>query len=135
MKPWIVAGAVAAACMSSATAGAAEQQHNWQGFYVGASIGADWAHAGWTGTSDLDTAGSSYPIDHSFNAASVNFGGFVGYNFQVSNLVYGIEADYGFSHSSKSVTLDGNEGYTKLTSHFDGLGSVADASASLLPTI
>jgi outer membrane immunogenic protein len=54
--------------------------YNWTGFYVGANIGYGWGR---------DTAGGS-----STNLNGVIGGGQIGYNWQMNNLVLGLETDF-----------------------------------------
>jgi outer membrane immunogenic protein len=54
--------------------------YNWTGFYVGANIGYGWGR---------DTAGGS-----STNLNGVIGGGQIGYNWQMNNLVVGLETDF-----------------------------------------
>jgi outer membrane immunogenic protein len=88
--------------------------HNWAGFYVG-------ANAGWVGSTGntinntgTDTGGgglgaalaagnipgSIYLGYHGFLG-----GGQFGYNWQVSNWVYGLEADFDWSSAKSSITV------------------------------
>jgi outer membrane immunogenic protein len=54
--------------------------YNWTGFYVGANVGYGWGR---------DTAGGS-----STNLNGVIGGGQIGYNWQMNNLVLGLETDF-----------------------------------------
>jgi outer membrane immunogenic protein len=86
---------------------AVDPVYNWTGFYVGANVGADWQKASFTsdvvscailgcgtGTghigSDPAIAASGTGSNH---ALGFTGGGQVGYNWQISSLVVGVEAD------------------------------------------
>jgi outer membrane immunogenic protein len=64
--------------------------YNWTGFYIGADVGYGWGRS--TGT--LTNAAGLFPVPYSLDPSGVIGGGFVGYNWQVSNVVLGIEADW-----------------------------------------
>lgn len=63
---------------------------NWSGFYVG-------MHAGWTGIDGrvLNT-GTPGALSSTTNRSSLNWGFLAGANFQMQQLVLGLEADIGF---------------------------------------
>jgi outer membrane immunogenic protein len=78
--------------------------YSWTGFYIGASIGGGSQSA--TGTDQapsliLDTPGTQYDISGSGGV----FGGYVGYNYQMGALVYGIEADLAYSTIDGTITV------------------------------
>ncbi len=60
--------------------------YNWSGFYVGVHAGYAWG--------ELTSANDS-TIDHEPTGGL--FGGQIGYNWQVNNIVFGVEADLAFS--------------------------------------
>ncbi|MEH2498087.1 outer membrane immunogenic protein [Bradyrhizobium sp. AZCC 1678] len=64
--------------------------YNWTGFYIGADVGYGWGRS--TGT--LTNAAGFFPVPYSLDPSGLIGGGFVGYNWQVSNVVLGIEADW-----------------------------------------
>jgi outer membrane immunogenic protein len=104
---------LAVPAMYATQATAAPPVYSWTGFYIGANAGAAWGH------SDAKTAASCGPgffppnyfcdaVSGLDNAALVNSAGTgkisdtaftggiqFGYNWQVSNWVYGIETDFG----------------------------------------
>jgi outer membrane immunogenic protein len=87
------AGAASAADMPARMATKAVpyvQMYNWTGFYIGANLGYGWAR---------DTAGGS-----STNLNGVIGGGQIGYNWQMNNLVLGIETDFQGSGQRASGT-------------------------------
>jgi outer membrane immunogenic protein len=81
---------------------------NFKGFYIGGYVGGAFGHSDVTTTAAIDNSapGFSYlfpadiPViaaagDKSLSPAGLSAGGQVGYNAQVSNIVFGIEFDYG----------------------------------------
>jgi outer membrane immunogenic protein len=64
--------------------------YNWTGFYVGANLGYGWAR---------DTAGGA-----STNLNGVIGGGQIGYNWQMNNLVVGLETDFQGSGQKASAS-------------------------------
>jgi len=100
-------GTVAASALMAGTAFAAPPAMTWTGPYVG-------LNAGWIGSSttfgDQDgwwsPAGRTYKLDGSGALG----GGQVGYNWQFSPFVLGVEADFDFAGiSSSSVGMGGSE--------------------------
>jgi opacity protein-like surface antigen len=69
---------------------AAPAAYNWNGFYIGAYMGADWGHTKWSFAD-----GSS--IDPHF--AGLLSGGEIGYNYQVGKWVFGVEGDIGWTNA------------------------------------
>jgi opacity protein-like surface antigen len=69
---------------------AAPAAYNWNGFYIGAYLGADWGHTNW-GFAD----GSG--IDPHF--AGLLGGGEIGYNYQIGKWVFGVEGDAGWTNA------------------------------------
>jgi outer membrane immunogenic protein len=78
----------------------------WSGFYVGGQFGYGWANTDFSGSTasivayvlretDLETNinPSQWPILGSTNAPAPGFGGFIGYNTQFEDLVFGVEAN------------------------------------------
>jgi opacity protein-like surface antigen len=61
--------------------------YNWNGFYIGAYLGADWGHTSW------NFVGTGATIDPHF--AGLLGGGEIGYNYQVGKWVFGVEGDVG----------------------------------------
>jgi opacity protein-like surface antigen len=82
----------------------ASRSYNWTGPYIGAYVGSTWGQEDWTfrtlgTTSDPDFAG--YIV-----------GGQVGYNLQRGRVVYGIEADYGYSDAHGGVSCPNGNLFT-----------------------
>jgi outer membrane immunogenic protein len=80
--------------------------YNWTGFYIG-------AHAGW-GWNEGDTFTNFLPSPAAFGAApfGVNHrqnggmaGGQIGFNYQVNNLVWGVEADISWVDWDRAYTV------------------------------
>jgi outer membrane immunogenic protein len=68
--------------------------YNWTGFYVGINGGGAWGTADWSnaiGTADSNTAGGLV-------------GGTLGYNYQINQLVLGIEGDIDWSNLRGTAT-------------------------------
>jgi opacity protein-like surface antigen len=65
----------------------AKTAYYWNGFYIGAYLGADWGQTRW----NFSDAGAS--IDPHF--AGLLGGGEIGYNYQVGKWVFGVEGDVG----------------------------------------
>lgn len=59
---------------------------NWTGFYLGGNVGGGWA----TGTLSNNLSGATLDTDHSGFVG----GGQLGFNYQISNLVFGVEWDF-----------------------------------------
>jgi outer membrane immunogenic protein len=84
---------------------------NWAGFYVGIAGGG-----GWGRTSQTDTSGvTSGP----YNQSGALVGGTVGYNYQINNLVVGLEADISWANingtGGNPLTCTGGGGTTCFT--------------------
>jgi len=98
---------------------------NWNGVYVGGSLGGRWSDASWStvaiGTPSGPPDPTTTPV--SFNSSSFRGGGYAGYNWQLATMLVGFEADAAWGHSSK--TLAGIPG----TFGPSGLGVDAGAQA------
>lgn len=70
---------------------------SWNGFYVGAYAGYGFGDSKWTNTATLVNTGN-------FNVSGGVAGGTLGYNWQFSTTVFGLEADVGWSGVSGSTT-------------------------------
>ena len=73
---------------------------NWTGFYVGANAGVVWGRS--VQTVDIDDLPLGIPADTSTYTGFIG-GVQAGYNWQFSNVVLGIEADFDGSTARKSV--------------------------------
>ena len=88
---------------------------SFQGFYVGGYLGGAMADSDVTTTVAIDNSGPGYLFpaditaidaagDKSLSPASLSAGGQLGYNAQLSNIVLGIEFDYGAMRLEESVS-------------------------------
>ncbi|MCC7251546.1 outer membrane beta-barrel protein, partial [Hyphomicrobium sp.] len=114
---------VALAFLSSSAFSTAGFAQDWTGFYIGAHGGYAWSDIDYPGLNPYVAppapCGGCGPPRASLEGGLL--GGQVGYNFQFSNLVLGIEVDYAFGDLSETVR-DGN--YLVQTHEISGLGSV-----------
>jgi outer membrane immunogenic protein len=119
----LLAAAAAAASSNPALAGDLARPRDpvaaapsWQGFYVGASVGASWL------TSAIDDTAISpvgYGAATGGSRSTANAPGWLGglqagYNWQDRNFVYGLEADVSFLGNAKAST----NGNVTSTAHF-----------------
>jgi len=78
---------------------------NWTGVYVGGSLGGRWSDSFWStaaiGTPSGPPDPTTTPV--SFNSSSYRVGGYVGYNWQFTALVIGLEGDAAWGHNSKTL--------------------------------
>jgi outer membrane immunogenic protein len=86
---------------------------NWSGFYIGANGGYGWADPSTTATYFGPLTGAGLPAipNLAFRQSSSGpvFGGHVGYNYQFTNWLVGIEGDIdsaGINKSSQFINLD-----------------------------
>ena len=63
---------------------------SWNGFYIGLNAGYAWGNSNWTDTATTVSTGD-------FNVSGGLVGGTIGYNWQFSSAVFGVEADIGWS--------------------------------------
>jgi outer membrane immunogenic protein len=78
--------------------------YNWTGFYIGAFAGG--SHGVWS--ADLDRNGNHGHSEQGADGAA--FGGWAGYNFQLSNhIVIGAEVDIGKSSASQTNNIFDND--------------------------
>ena len=68
--------------------------YNWTGFYLGGNIGYSWGRSATTQTlNDATTGVALATASSTFDLDGVIGGGQIGYNVQIGNWVWGIEAD------------------------------------------
>ena len=72
--------------------------YNWSGFYAGANLGGEF----------LRDSGTNAGMNRKMNGNSVFGGVQAGYNFQSGPWVYGVEADIGYGHPTKSKAFGTN---------------------------
>ena len=118
--------------------------YNWSGFYVGGNIGYSWGRSRNTETlSDLATGTALFTNTSSNDVNGVIGGGQVGYNWQASNWLFGLEADIQGSGEKGSSTIvcvacgDGPSNITSnLTQKLDWFGTVRGRAGILVtPTV
>jgi len=73
---------------------------SWTGCYVGVEGGGNWGRSSQTATT---TPAPGVPITGNFNLSGGIAGGTVGCNYQVSNVVVGIENDYSWTNKTGSA--------------------------------
>lgn len=70
----------------------AEPYYNWSGFYVGGQLGGSWTNEQWINTANTTFFGDLAPGNGFRQRSSGIFGGGqMGYNWQASNYVFGLE--------------------------------------------
>jgi len=110
MKRFVLAGVVALAAVATMTAANAADlgrraamptkapiyaaPYNWTGFYLGINGGGGWGTSSWT-------AGTG---SNSFNTSGGVVGGTIGYNWQMNQVVFGLEGDLDWSGISGTTT-------------------------------
>jgi outer membrane immunogenic protein len=77
--------------------------YNWGGFYIGINAGGGWSHNCWTTTA---VAGVAVPAtsEGCNNASGALVGGQIGYRWQVTNWVFGVEAQGDWANLKGSNT-------------------------------
>ena len=65
--------------------------YNWSGFYLGINGGGGWGRSTWTTTGPFDTSGALV-------------GGTIGYNYQMNQVVLGVEGDLDWSNINGSTS-------------------------------
>jgi outer membrane immunogenic protein len=66
--------------------------YNWAGFYVGGHLGGSWTRESWTNTANTTLFGDLFPHQGFGQQGNGVFGGGqIGYNWQASNYVFGLE--------------------------------------------
>jgi outer membrane immunogenic protein len=90
--------------------------YNWTGFYIGAHGGYGWADKGWT-----DTTTGPFSISH--NADGFLAGGQIGFNYQINNIVFGIEGDLSWADITGG-TSSGRFGGETFDTRIDWLGTL-----------
>jgi outer membrane immunogenic protein len=88
-----VAAGYAADMPLKAPPAAAAAIYNWTGFYVGGELGGGWASGT---TTDVDPSGG-FPagfVGKAINYSGLLGGGYAGYNYQINQIVLGIDGNY-----------------------------------------
>ncbi len=78
--------------------------YNWTGFYVGINGGGAFGQSNWTDANPV-----LFPATGNFTVDGVLVGGTVGANYQLGNVVFGVEADGDWSNFS-GTTFNGSCG-------------------------
>jgi outer membrane immunogenic protein len=94
--------------------------YNWSGFYVGLNGGGGSAHTCWNVESAFGTAANPPPSEGCHEATGGTVGGQVGYRWQATNWVFGLEAQGNWANFSGSnlnpqIILDGVLGTNDVT--------------------
>lgn len=78
--------------------------YNWSGFYIGGNAGGGWGRADYLNTANTTLFGDvAGPPPFSHNTSGFIGGGQIGFNWQVTNWVFGLEAMYDYSDIRGSV--------------------------------
>jgi outer membrane immunogenic protein len=94
---------------------------SWTGFYLGGDIGDGWGRS--TGVLN-DGVFNTAPVPYSAGPTGVIGGGFAGYNYQISQIVVGVEADWqGATLSGSGSGSTAGFSYT-MTTQVSSYGSV-----------
>lgn len=72
--------------------------YNWTGFYIGGFVGGLWGEKDWREIVGPVPGGIIHP-----SYSGVIGGGQVGFNYQVSSWVFGVEGDWGWTNASGST--------------------------------
>lgn len=98
-------GSAAAADFPIQKAMAPVALYNWTGFYVGGNLGASWG----TADSQITSTPVATTNTNSLNLNGAVYGGQIGFNWQVNNIVLGLETDFqGTSQKNSSFNIDRN---------------------------
>jgi outer membrane immunogenic protein len=86
---------------------------NWAGFYAGVNAGGVWAHSNITDVNAFAARAIPGTVT-SINTSGFLAGGQLGYNWQASNYLFGIEADGGFMDLGGTKLLTGTGSGTRV---------------------
>jgi outer membrane immunogenic protein len=96
--------------------------YNWSGFYVGGNVGYGWSDTEPGTISFYDPAFVGSIAGINYSQKGIIGGAQAGYNYQLNNMVLGLEADFSGTGIKGSVT-DTTNNYTS-TTHIDWLATV-----------
>ncbi|MCP4074517.1 MAG: porin family protein [Hyphomicrobiales bacterium] len=111
------------------------QAADWNGAYVGISLGARAMDADWTTTKTFDPTGSAItatsPPTAWFDSTNFRRAGYLGYNWQASPMwVFGLEGEFGYANNKDTVhdripglgsfILFGKPSFTEVEADWDG---------------
>jgi outer membrane immunogenic protein len=91
--------------------------YDWSGFYLGLNGGGGWSHKCWTNTSTLGVATIPNVGEGCHTASGGMVGGQIGYRWQASSWVFGVEAQGDWANlkgSNPSLFLAGATNQTKI---------------------
>jgi outer membrane immunogenic protein len=106
-NPWILATASGVALAGAGDANAAPPVpvYTWTGFYVGVNAGAAFLHTKNYNLDDFGQGASGYTSPFfTSNGTGATYGAQFGYNWQMSQFVFGIEADLAALNASTTFT-------------------------------
>ena len=95
---------------STQAANAAGAKYDWTGFYAGLNAGLAINNSGYnlqpTGSFTGDVNNSLETDSGNFNSTAFTGGGQLGYNYQISNFVIGMETDFNYNGVNESNSVD-----------------------------
>jgi outer membrane immunogenic protein len=90
--------------------------YNWTGCYLGVEGGGNWGRTGSTAVTSPTAADVGLPMTNKYDLSGGLAGGTVGCNYQVSNVVFGVEGD--ISWTNKSGTAGEIPPFTPTSSNY-----------------
>src|SRR5579872_513157 len=112
MSQFVSISTASAADLPMATKALAYQpSYDWNGFYAGGQFGGGWFRSQTT-TIDGNANFPSGLILNPFNGSGVLGGGYAGYNYQVNQMLIGIDGDYSWSDLKGTASTVGPTGFT-----------------------
>lgn len=100
-------GGAPAAVAAGVSAPAPATAYNWSGFYLGGQVGYQWGESSGA-REEFIAAGVGYPLAN-HNDQGVAGGAHLGYNWQTSQFVFGLEGDLSGSSYSGSILSNIND--------------------------
>lgn len=110
-----MAAPAVAADLAPAYVKTVEPFYDWSGYFLGINIGGGWSHNCWTNTSFLGVATVPGVAEGCNTATGGLAGGEAGYRWQVSSLVFGLEAQGDWANLSASTASFFNLGTSNQT--------------------
>jgi len=98
---------------------------SWTGLYLGPQVGYGWGKKDWS----LNARGTAFDADASFDIDGWLGGGQIGYNYQIGNLVLGVEGDFSFAN------IDGSQFATPAAGSDGQFGASVDWTATAVGKI
>jgi outer membrane immunogenic protein len=119
-----VQAASAADMPTKAPAYAPVAMYNWTGFYLGGEIGGGWSSSQVTNVVGTAAFPAGF-VSNGINGSGVLGGGYAGFNYQINQIVLGIDGDYSWTGLKGSETSIGPTGFTSnVTSKTNWLATV-----------